>query len=122
MTNAEKYRTEEERDDAFANFCDQNSGIENASASCATCPCFDDGDITTCFNRWLRLEANKKSCTKSVLQELEEMLSKLNSFDDEINQFGEHRIDIGAEIAEASGHINSAICFIRKETEVGDGK
>lgn len=48
MTNQEKYKTAEEREEAFLKFCNKNC--------CQHCP-LNDNDDDDCRYRWLELEA-----------------------------------------------------------------
>jgi Lar family restriction alleviation protein len=53
MTNAEKFKTAEERTEAFDEFCDNNE--------CTRCPLFDtEEDRVLCAFSWLDLEYNEE--------------------------------------------------------------
>ena len=49
MTNADKYKTREERIEAFKAFC-------KSHPSCRVCPHFREEDVYSCKQRWLDVE------------------------------------------------------------------
>ena len=53
MTNAEKYKTAEERIKAYASFCDNRR-------NCECCPAHTENAYPLCIFRWLELDADKE--------------------------------------------------------------
>lgn len=61
MTNGEKYKTPEERLEAFYAFC--TNEMEQA-VGCSKCPLRGRGNLLICLLHWLVMEAEKKAINK----------------------------------------------------------
>lgn len=59
MTNAEKFKTTKEREEAFSKFCEAHE--------CSTCPLKEDGNYR--FS-WLELEAEEEKMTASEVADI----------------------------------------------------
>lgn len=82
MTNAEKYKTAKEREEAFVIFCDAKKW------ECVTCPL---GGGKDCKFAWLDLEAEEEQMTTSEVADILEEYNKWRKDDGEYADAGVKR-------------------------------